>query len=112
MRNRSDLQKTGPELEKPEWNGSRRKNGEKMGTEQDVPFRITAVLRNGNAYFLMTPTVSVRYRASVCNSLVSVRRGSTVVVMCMLVIVAPPIVMGAWSMAFLLGQHVEYYYYK
>ena len=30
-------------------------------------------------------------------------------VMCMLVIVAPPIVMGAWSMAFLLGQHVEYY---
>ena len=33
-----------------------------------------------------------------------------VVVMCMLVIVAPPIVMGAWSMAFLLGQHVEYYY--
>ena len=31
--------------------------------------------------------------------------------MCMLVIVAPPIVMGAWSMAFLLGQHVEYYYY-
>ena len=29
----------------------------------------------------------------------------------MLVIVAPPIVMGAWSMAFLLGQHVEYYYY-
>ena len=24
-------------------------------------------------------------------------------------IVAPPIVMGAWSMAFLLGQHVEYY---
>ena len=23
---------------------------------------------------------------------------------------APPIVMGAWSMAFLLGQHVEYYY--
>ena len=33
-----------------------------------------------------------------------------VVVMCMLVIVAPPIVMGVWSMAFLLGQHVEYYY--
>ena len=32
-----------------------------------------------------------------------------VVVMCMLVIVAPPIVMGAWSMAFLLGQCVEYY---
>ena len=31
--------------------------------------------------------------------------------MCMLVIVAPPIVMGAWSMAFLLEQHVEYYYY-
>ena len=30
--------------------------------------------------------------------------------MCMLVIVAPPIVMGAWSMAFLLGQHVEYYF--
>ena len=30
-------------------------------------------------------------------------------VMCMLVIVALPIVMGAWSMAFLLGQHVEYY---
>ena len=29
---------------------------------------------------------------------------------CMLVIVAPPIVMGVWSMAFLLGQHVEYYY--
>ena len=29
-------------------------------------------------------------------------------VMCMLVIVAPPIVMGAWSMAFLLGQH-DYY---
>ena len=28
-------------------------------------------------------------------------------VMCMLVIVAPPIVMGAWSMAFLLGQHVD-----
>ena len=28
------------------------------------------------------------------------------VVMCMLVIVAPPIVVGAWSMAFLLGQHV------
>ena len=28
-------------------------------------------------------------------------------VVCMLVIVAPPIVMGAWSMAFLLGQHVE-----
>ena len=34
-----------------------------------------------------------------------------VVVMCMLVIVAPPIVMGAWSMAFLLGQHVGYYYH-
>ena len=33
-----------------------------------------------------------------------------VVVMCMLVIVTLPIVMGAWSMAFLLGQHVEYYY--
>ena len=33
------------------------------------------------------------------------------VVMCMLVIVAPPIVVGAWSMAFLLRQHVEYYYY-
>ena len=33
-----------------------------------------------------------------------------VVVMCMLVIVAPLIVMGAWSMAFLLGQHVKYYY--
>ena len=32
-------------------------------------------------------------------------------VMCMLVIVAPPIVMDAWSMAFLLGRHVEYYYY-
>ena len=32
-------------------------------------------------------------------------------VMCILLIVAPPIVMGAWSMAFLLGQHVEYYYY-
>ena len=29
-------------------------------------------------------------------------------VMCMLVIVAPPIVMGSWSMAFLLGEHVEY----
>ena len=27
------------------------------------------------------------------------------------VIVAPPIVMGAWSMAFLLRQHVEYYHY-
>ena len=25
-------------------------------------------------------------------------------IMCMLVIVAPPIVMGAWSVAFLLGQ--------
>ena len=24
-------------------------------------------------------------------------------------IVAPPIVMGAWSVAFLLGQHVQYY---
>ena len=34
-----------------------------------------------------------------------------VVVICMLVIVASPIVMGAWSIAFLLGQHVEYYYY-
>ena len=33
-----------------------------------------------------------------------------IVVMCMLVIVAPPIVMGSWSMAFLLGQHVEYYW--
>ena len=33
------------------------------------------------------------------------------VVMCMVVIVAPPIVVGAWSMAFLLRQHVEYYYY-
>ena len=32
-------------------------------------------------------------------------------VMCMLEIVAPPIVVGAWSMAFLLRQHVEYYYY-
>ena len=31
-----------------------------------------------------------------------------VCVMCMLVIVAPPIVLGAWLMAFLLGQHVEY----
>ena len=30
--------------------------------------------------------------------------------MCILVIVAPPIVMGAWSMAFLLGRHVKYYY--
>ena len=28
------------------------------------------------------------------------------VVMCMQVIVAPPIVVGAWSMAFLLGQHL------
>ena len=28
-------------------------------------------------------------------------------VMCMLMIVALPIVMGVWSMAFLLGQHVE-----
>ena len=27
---------------------------------------------------------------------------------CMLVIVAPPIVVGAWSIAFLLRQHVEY----
>ena len=26
----------------------------------------------------------------------------------MLVILAPPTVMGAWSVAFLLGQHVEY----
>ena len=34
-----------------------------------------------------------------------------VVLMCMVVIVALPIVMGAWSMAF-LGQHVEYYYYN
>ena len=33
------------------------------------------------------------------------------VVMCMLVIVALPILMGTWSTAFLLGQHVEYYYY-
>ena len=33
-----------------------------------------------------------------------------VIKMCMLVIVAPPIVMGVWSRAFLLGQHVEYYY--
>ena len=32
-------------------------------------------------------------------------------VMCMLVIVGPPIVMSVWWMAFLLGQHVEYYYY-
>ena len=32
-----------------------------------------------------------------------------VVVMCMVVIVAPSIVVDAWSMAFLLGQHVEYY---
>ena len=31
------------------------------------------------------------------------------VVMCMLVMVAPPIVVGAWSMAFLLRQHVECY---
>ena len=30
------------------------------------------------------------------------------IVMCMLVIVAPPIVMGAWSMAFPLGQCVEF----
>ena len=30
-------------------------------------------------------------------------------VMCMLVIVAPPIVIVVWSVAFLLGQHVEYY---
>ena len=28
-----------------------------------------------------------------------------------LVIVDPPIVVGAWSMAFLLGQHVECHYY-
>ena len=28
-----------------------------------------------------------------------------VVVLCM----APPIVMGAWSIAFLLGQHVDYF---
>ena len=33
-----------------------------------------------------------------------------VVVMCILVIVAPSIVMGAWSTTFLLGWHVEYYY--
>ena len=33
------------------------------------------------------------------------------VVMCMLVIVAPPIVVGAWSVAFMLRQHVEYYLY-
>ena len=32
------------------------------------------------------------------------------VVMCMLVIVAPHTVVGVWSMAFLLRQHVEYYY--
>ena len=32
------------------------------------------------------------------------------VVMCMLAIVASPIVMGEWSMAFLLGQHIEYFY--
>ena len=31
------------------------------------------------------------------------------VVMCMLLIVAPPIVVNAWSKAFLLRQHVEYY---
>ena len=31
--------------------------------------------------------------------------------MSMLVIVAPPIALSAWSMAFLLGQHVEYYVY-
>ena len=31
------------------------------------------------------------------------------VVMCILVIVAPPIVVGAWSMAFLLRRHVKYY---
>ena len=37
---------------------------------------------------------------------------SSLVVMCMLVIVAPPIVMGVWSMAFLLEQHVEYYLFK
>ena len=30
------------------------------------------------------------------------------VVLCVLVIVAPPIVVGVWSMAFLLRQHVEY----
>ena len=29
--------------------------------------------------------------------------------MCMLVIVAPPTVVGAWSMVFLLRLHVEYY---
>ena len=29
---------------------------------------------------------------------------------CDIVIVAPPIVVGAWSMAYLLGQRVEYYY--
>ena len=31
------------------------------------------------------------------------------VVMCLLVILAPPIVVGEWSMAFLLRQHIEYY---
>ena len=31
--------------------------GKKTETERDVPFRSTAVVRNGNVYFLMTPTV-------------------------------------------------------
>ena len=33
------------------------------------------------------------------------------VVMCMVVIAALPIVVGAWPMAYLLRQHVDYYYY-
>ena len=33
------------------------------------------------------------------------------VVMCMVVVVALPIVVGVWSMVFQLRQHVEYYYY-
>ena len=44
-----------------EWNGTVRigtvdKNNGKE-TERDVPFRSTAVVRNGNVYFLMMPTV-------------------------------------------------------
>ena len=61
-----------------EWDGTERNGrqitGKKTETEKDVPFRRMAILRNGNVYFLMMPTVYIhmhiyvteRYTESAC----------------------------------------------
>ena len=70
---------------------------------------------NWNIYLVTNFDLQVLDNAHVCMYIIIIGCGSWVsftytVVMCVLVIVAPPIVMGVWSMAFLLRQHVEYYY--